>query len=77
MVPNNCCTFGSKVTEEIHLRVSFLNEVNQYEVLLRPTEDDSLFVADETAYFRSSPNRNKPYSEGLAPRLRRARSRNQ
>ena len=60
--------FGSQVTEEIHLRVSFRNEVNQYEVLLRPTEDDSLFVADETAYFRSSSNYNSPYSEGLAPR---------
>jgi len=43
--------FGSKVSKEIHLHVSFRREVNQYVVHLQPTQDDSLFVTGEAVYF--------------------------
>jgi len=43
--------FGSKVTGEIRILVSFCQEVNQYELTLKPTADDSLYPAEEWAYF--------------------------
>lgn len=43
--------FGSKVTGEIRILVSFCQEMNQYELTLKPTADDSLYPAEEWAYF--------------------------
>lgn len=43
--------FGSKVTKEIKILVSFRQEVNQYELTLKPTADDGLYPADEWAYY--------------------------
>lgn len=43
--------FGSKVTEEIRIHISFRQEVNQYEVTLKPTADDSLYPTDECVYY--------------------------
>lgn len=43
--------FGSKTTKEIAIHLSFEDEMNQYEIHLRPTQDDSLYPASETAYF--------------------------
>src|SRR5580698_1609347 len=34
--------FGSKVTKEIEIRISFSEQVNQYRIKLRPASDDSL-----------------------------------
>jgi predicted ATPase len=61
---------GSKTTKEISFHLSFLNQVNQYELKLSPTEDDSLFPSAETAYYwkKSYP---RPYSEDLPPQQRR------
>ena len=59
--------FGSKVSSEIHVHVSFGEGVNQYELRLRPTEDDSLFVGQEIVYFWRKQHK-RPYHEGLAPR---------
>src|SRR6266849_8997675 len=39
--------FGSKTTKEMHLHLSFANEVNQYELKLSPTGDDGLFPSSE------------------------------
>ncbi len=44
--------FGSKTTEEILFRISFRQELNQYELILKPTADDSLYPAKERAVFR-------------------------
>lgn len=41
--------FGSKVTREIRILVSFCQEKNQYELTLKPTGDDSLYPAEEWA----------------------------
>jgi len=43
--------FGSKMTNEILIKISFRQEVNQYQLRLKTTEDDSLYPSDETAYF--------------------------
>jgi len=59
--------FGSKVTERIRLLISFKQEVNQYELNLAPTSDDSLYPSNERAYFwnKAYPN---PIGESLSPR---------
>jgi predicted ATPase len=43
--------FGSRVTDRIQILISFRQEVNQYELTLQPTADDSLYPAGEWAYF--------------------------
>lgn len=43
--------FGSKATQEIQIFVSFCQEVNQYELTLKPTAEDSLYPANELVYF--------------------------
>jgi len=53
--------FGSKVTKEILIKISFRQEVNQYELILKPTADDGLYPAKEWVYFW-----NKSYSRPLS-----------
>lgn len=43
--------FGSKVTKQIELHISFNGEVNQYTLTLSPTDADELFPSDEWVYF--------------------------
>src|SRR5215510_1587406 len=43
--------FGSKQTQEIYLRISFKDEVNQYEIQLAPTSSDALYVSREAVYY--------------------------
>jgi len=59
--------FGSKVTEEIRILISFREEVNQYELILKPTTEDSLYPDDEWVSFwdKSYPS---PLKEHLRPR---------
>lgn len=59
--------FGSKVTEHIILHVSFLQEVNQYSLILKPTDDDSLYPANEVVYFWNK-NYPRPHTNLLTPR---------
>ena len=56
--------FGSKVTEEIKIIISFREEVNQYELILKPTDDDSLYPANEYAYYWNKSYKN-PYNVSL------------
>lgn len=61
--------FGSKVTEKIQIRISFRQEVNQYELTLEPTADDSLYPSREWAYFWDKENYPKaPYNESIPSR---------
>jgi predicted ATPase len=60
--------FGSKVTDEIFIKISFRQAVNKYELTLKPTEDDSLYPADETAYFWRKKGYSQPYSRSLRSR---------
>src|SRR6185437_2517535 len=43
--------FGSKTTSQIYVHLSFLDEVNQYELTLSPTRDDGLYPSSENVYF--------------------------
>jgi predicted ATPase len=43
--------FGSKETQEILIRISFEDEVNQYEIHLSPTSADGLYVSREVVYY--------------------------
>ncbi len=62
--------FGSKRTKEILFHLSFQDQVNQYELRLSPTKDDSLFPSEETAFSwdRAYPS---PYPVALPPRQKR------
>lgn len=59
--------FGSKVTNSIQLEVSFAKEVNQYYLLLRATQDDSLVPGLETAYYWDKARYSSPYESDLRP----------
>lgn len=43
--------FGGKVTKNLNIRISFRNEVNQYEITLAPTDADELVPQEEWAYY--------------------------
>lgn len=60
--------FGSKVSKEVQFQISFREEVNQYRLLLRPTSDDSLFPADEHAWFWNKSRYANPIGEVLPSR---------
>ena len=63
--------FGSKTTKEISFHFSFVSEVNQYELKLSPTKDDSLFPSEELAFYWNKTSYPRPYSTALPPRQRR------
>src|SRR2546422_4729019 len=48
---NKILHFGSKVTKQVRLHLSFQEGVNQYEIALTPTEADELVPSSETVYF--------------------------
>jgi len=60
--------FGSKVTQAIEIRISFLGGVNQYEIALGATEADQLYPSFETAYFWDKQRFPKPYAHPLNSR---------
>ncbi len=43
--------FGSKVTKQLQIRISFLDETNQYEINLEPTSVDELVPQSEWAFY--------------------------
>ncbi len=56
--------FGSKVTRQLEIEISFHGDVNRYEITLTPTDADELYPSSEFVYFwdKQYP---RPYSEGL------------
>src|ERR1035438_3869106 len=57
--------FGSKMTKEVYLHLSFSNEVNQYELTLSPTNDDGLYPSSETVYYWDKSRYPRPHNSGL------------
>ncbi|MFM9913003.1 MAG: AAA family ATPase [Methylophilaceae bacterium] len=58
--------FGAKVTKQLQIRISFLDERNQYEINLEPTNVDELVPHSEWAYYwNKSKYPNGPLGEGL------------
>jgi predicted ATPase len=62
--------FGSKTTKEISFYLSFVGQVNQYELKLSPADDDGLFPIEETAFSWNKADP-KPNSTALKPRQHR------
>jgi predicted ATPase len=61
--------FGSKTTSQIDTRLSFREEVNQYELVLSPTRDDGLYPSSETVVFWDKQRYpKKGFDDSLAPR---------
>ncbi len=60
--------FGSKVTGEIVIHISFCQGVNQYRLVLKPTDDDSLYPADERVYYWKKARYPVPYGGFLSSR---------
>lgn len=60
--------FGSKTTQEIVIRVSFLSAVNKYSLNLKPTDDDSLYPSYEVVSFWDKKHYAYPYTDTLAAR---------
>lgn len=60
--------FGSKVTSDIYIHLSFRNALNQYSLRLTSTADDSLVPASETVSFWDKSRYNQPYENYLISR---------
>ncbi len=61
--------FGSKVTQAIKIHVSFQEEINQYEIVLKATETDQLYPSLETAYYWGNKKQYpQPFGQMLTPR---------
>ena len=54
--------FGAKVTQKLHIRVSFKNSPVEYEIELEPTDADELVPQSETLYFWNMTDRPMDYS---------------
>jgi predicted ATPase len=61
--------FGSKVTKQIHLHVSFQGEINQYQIVLAATEGDELYPLSEQVFFWNKQRfPDRPHFESLERR---------
>ena len=60
--------FGSKTTRSIDLHLSFQNELNQYNLQLDVTDDDSLFPAYEIVSYWEKDHYQQPVDDWLRPR---------
>lgn len=61
---NKVLHFGSKVTEELKISISFEEEKNRYDITLAPTASDQLYPTSESVYFWDK-NYPRPYNEGI------------
>jgi len=60
--------FGSKATKKVHLKISFEDGENQYELDLSPTANDQLFPENETVFFWDKSRYPRPYNNSLSRR---------
>ncbi|OZB79026.1 MAG: chromosome segregation protein SMC [Halothiobacillus sp. 13-55-115] len=60
--------FGSKVTKQLQIHISFQDETNQYEISLEPTDADELVPQSEFAYYWNKSKFAHPMAKGL-PRV--------
>ena len=63
---NHILHFGARTTGELEISVSFNEGVNQYEIRLVPTDDDSLFTETEAVYFWDKAKYEQPYGVYLS-----------
>jgi predicted ATPase len=60
--------FGARTTEQIEIHISFEKELNQYQLILKSSNDDSLYPAQEIASFWDKERYQTPYTEILRSR---------
>jgi len=58
--------FGTKVTNNLQIHISFEDGRNQYKINLQPTHVDELVPESELVYFWDKRNYQAPYKEGIA-----------
>lgn len=61
----NVLHFGSKATSELRLTVSFRQEVNQYDIRLKPTAEDGLFPEGEWVCFWDKDRYSQPKRDSI------------
>lgn len=64
--------FGSKITSELVIHISFANEKNQYRIELAVDDADNLFPASETAFSWKKDKYDRPYHQPLSGSNREA-----
>lgn len=57
--------FGSKVSKQLYIHISFQDRQNEYTIQLQPTDADELVPQTELVYFWNKGRYPKPYSEGV------------
>jgi predicted ATPase len=62
---DNVLHFGSKVTQNIFLHISFAGGVNQYQLSLQSGNDDDLVLDTETVAYWDKENYPSPYFESI------------
>lgn len=60
--------FGSKATDSVLIHISFKQEVNQYQLTLKPTVDDSLYPDDEWVGYWEKQQYSNPLKKWLQTR---------
>jgi len=58
--------FGSKVTKELYIEISFRDERNRYSIDLKPTDADELVPSSEKVFFWDKTKYSQPYCEVIA-----------
>ena len=64
--------FGSRVTKQIHIHISFQEEANQYQIKLQPNDADELVSLSETVYFWDKSKHTSPYDREIGSMGREA-----
>ena len=64
--------FGSRVTEQLHIHISFQEEVSQYQIELEPNGRDELLPQSEFGFFWDKARYTRPYSEAIESEGREA-----
>lgn len=65
---NQILHFGSKTTKEISIHISFRDSINQYKIVLGPSDDDALIPLVEDVYFWDKSLYKVPYGQRLQSR---------
>ncbi len=58
--------FGTKTTQTVSIHISFQGGINQYRIVLTPSETDELLPAEETVYFWDKKKYPTPYDRSLS-----------
>jgi predicted ATPase len=63
---NKILHFGVKTTQNLEIRISFQGGVNEYEIVLSPTQNDQLYPSTERVYFWDKSKYQRPHITSLS-----------